>query len=486
MLDGLKPYPAYKESGVPCLGRIPEHWEVKAVRRMCRVFAGATPSRAVPEFWTSGSIPWLSSGDVNRRRLYSARQFITQKGFAASSTKWIQPGSVVVALAGQGRTKGMVATVEFPTTCNQSLAAVEPSRGSCDHRFLAYYLEARYLDIRSLVGDGLRDGLNLEHVKSIRVPFPPIADQSAIVVFLEHADREIRRSVRARMKLIKLLGEQKAAIIDHTVKRGLSSSDSLKHSGIDWIGEIPEHWGVARLRSLASRITSGSRGWSNYAADTGALFIRIGNLTRTSVDLDLEETVRLSLPASVLGEAARTRVAPGDVLLSITAFIGSVAVVPPALEEAYVSQHVACCRLLPGVANPRWVAYVLLSPIGQTHGILSMYGGTKQGLSLDDVKNYVLVLPPPAEQDELVHRIDALLAQIDSGIASAKREVELIRELRTRLVADVVTGRLDVREAAMSLPEVVQFDDELDFDQGMEGESPDEVADDSASAEADA
>lgn len=110
----LKPYPAYKDSGVEWLGAVPEEWDSAALRRYCRVFAGATPSRAVPEYWATGSIPWLSSGEVNLRRITRAKQFITEAGYAASSTKWIRPGSLVLALAGQGRTKGMVATVECP------------------------------------------------------------------------------------------------------------------------------------------------------------------------------------------------------------------------------------------------------------------------------------------------------------------------------------------------------------------------------------
>src|SRR5689334_21959160 len=101
MFDGLRPYPEYKDSGVSWLGELPAHWQSLPVRRYCRVFAGATPSRAVPDYWTNGKIPWLASGDVNLRRIKQASQFITEVGFAASNTKWIKPRSVVVALAGQ-------------------------------------------------------------------------------------------------------------------------------------------------------------------------------------------------------------------------------------------------------------------------------------------------------------------------------------------------------------------------------------------------
>jgi type I restriction enzyme S subunit len=271
-------------------------------------------------------------------------------------------------------------------------------------------------------------------------------------------DRRIPRYVRAKQKLIKLLEEQKQAIIHQAVTgqidvRTGKPYPAYKDSGVEWLEDIPTHWNVVRLKSLLSTVTSGSRGWSGYAAETGVLFLRIGNLTRASIDLDLDDVVRLQLPNHVLGEATRSQAWPDDILLSITAFIGSVAVVPNSIEEAYVSQHVACCRPRVGAVNSRWVAYVLLSAVGQTHGKLSMYGGTKQGLSLDDVKNYVVLMPPLVEQDRLLRWIEVMASSIDAGLARAKREIVLIKEYRTCLISNVVTGKLDVREAAAHLQE---------------------------------
>jgi type I restriction enzyme S subunit len=149
---------------------------------------------------------------------------------------------------------------------------------------------------------------------------------------------------------------------------------------------------------------------------------------------------------------------PGDLLLSITAYIGSVAVVPRDIGPAYVSQHVALCRLLTGV-NPFWVGYVLLSSIGQNHGRMAMYGGTKQGLSLDDVGNYPVLTPPLNEQADLVAWMDSHLAEVEQLIERRRGAVALLHEFRIRLISDVVTGKLDVREAAANLPGDPDADD---------------------------
>ena len=267
--------------------------------------------------------------------------------------------------------------------------------------------------------------------------------------YLDHVDGRIQRYVAAKEKLVGLLEEERQAVVNRAVTRGLDPNVRLKPSGVEWLGDVPEHWEVGRLRNVVSVVTTGSRGWSSYASDTGPLFIRVSNLSRDSLQLRFDDTVRLSLPNT--SEATRTRIQKDDLLVSVTAYIGSIGIAPKGLGEAYVSQHVARCQPRPG-SYPEWIGYVLLSEVGQTHGRISLYGGTKDGLSLDDVKNYPIFLPPLWEQHAIVKYINKTTANIDEAIARARRQIELLQEYRTRLIADVVTGKLDVREAAAGLP----------------------------------
>ena len=279
---------------------------------------------------------------------------------------------------------------------------------------------------------------------------PPVPEQVAIVRYLNHMDDRIRRYASAKRTLIALLEEEKQAVINRAVTGGLDPNVRLKPSGVQWLGDVPEHWDRCRLRNVVLVVTIGSRGWSSYASDIGPLFIRVANLNRGSLKLRFEDTVRLNLPET--SEVTRTRIQAGDLLISVTAYIGSVGLAPEEFEEAYVSQHVARCQPRPG-SSSRWLGYVLLSTVGQTHGQISLYGGTKDGLSLDDVKNYPILLPPLDEQLAIVEHVDKSSADIDAAIAHARRQIELVQEFRNRLIADVVTGKLDVREAAAQLPE---------------------------------
>jgi type I restriction enzyme S subunit len=214
-----------------------------------------------------------------------------------------------------------------------------------------------------------------------------------------------------------------------------------RDSGVEWLGKVPEHWGVMRLKWELIFLTSGSRGWADHYADDGAFFIRIGNLTRDTTRLDLSDIQRVEVPQGTEGE--RTKVFPGDLLFSITAFLGSVAVAPPHMETAYVSQHVALARLSGHVLNPEWAGYVALSWVGKTYLESQGYGGTKVQLSLDDVANLIMIAPPLDEQLCIVDVLNRETSRIDGLVRRKTRFIELLREKRQALIAHAVTKGLD-------------------------------------------
>ncbi|MGH7294326.1 MAG: restriction endonuclease subunit S [Polyangiaceae bacterium] len=214
-----------------------------------------------------------------------------------------------------------------------------------------------------------------------------------------------------------------------------------KDSGVEWLGEVPAHWEPFPLKRDLAFLTSGSRGWAENYADEGELFIRIANLTRNGIDLDLHQTQRVSVPEGA--EGSRTRVQAGDVLFSITADLGSVAVVPDHLGVAYVSQHVALARLRQSRTVPRWVAYVALSSIGQRWFEAQSYGGTKIQLSLDDVRGLPIPVPPQNEQTAIVGFLDRETAKIDALVAEQQRLIDLLKEKRQAVISHAVTKGLN-------------------------------------------
>lgn len=276
----------------------------------------------------------------------------------------------------------------------------------------------------------------------LRLPVPPVHIQGAIAAYLDSETARIDALIDRKQRFIDLLLEKRTALITHAVTKGLDPNAEMVDSGIEWIGSVPAHWGVGRLKDLASFVTSGSRGWAQYYADDGPMFLRITNLPRGgSVDLLMEDLRYVDVPAGA--EGARTQVQEGDILISITAEMGAVAVVPCGLGEAYVSQHVALTRPKRSV-DSRWLAYVMASNVGCQHYENRLYGGTKIQLSLDDVRETPIPIPPIAEGMAIKEHLDRETSQLGVLVEKTRQSIDLLREYRTALISAAVTGQIDI------------------------------------------
>lgn len=478
MIGNLSPYPQMKESGVDWLGQVPQHWQLRRLR--------ASVNACTNGVWGDdpdgqNDLICVRVADFDRiRRLVDMRRKTLRAVMSSERRgRLLNNGDLLIEKSGGGDLQPVGAVVMYehnvPAVCSNFVARM-PVAAGFDPRYLTYLHSSMYekrVNVRSIKQTTGIQNLDSSRYLSEQAAFPPLPEQTTIVRFLDYADRRIQRYIRAKQKLIALLEEKKQAIINEAVTgridvRTERPYPAYKGSGVEWLGAVPEHWTWCRLRNVVSVVTTGSRGWSSYASDTGPLFIRIANLSRGSLQLQFDDAVRLNLPSTP--EARRTRVQSGDLLISVTAYIGSVGLVSEELDEAYVSQHVARCQPSPKSYSP-WIGYVLLSTIGQNHGKMRLYGGTKDGLSLDDVKNYPILLPSRSEQEQVVRWIEGKLSSLARTGESTKRQIEVIQEYRTRLITDVVTGKLDAREAAELRKEYVPND----TDESAEGCGIDEV-----------
>ena len=313
MITELKSYAAYRSIGVPWLGQVPTHWELRRTKTLLA-------QRTEKGFPQEPLLAATQSKGVVRKEEYEARTVLAMKDLHL--LKLVHTGDFVISLRSfQGgieyaRERGIISpayTVLYPVAQNH-------------HAYLARLFKSEsYIHNLSLFVTGIRQGQNIDYERLARsyVPLPPLADRTAIVRFLDHADRRIRRYIRAKQKLIALLEDQKQAIIHQAatgridVRTGRPYA-AYKPSGVVGLPEVPKDWELCRLRNVVSVVTTGSRGWSSYASDTGPLFVRVANLSRGSLKLRFNDEVRLDLPST--SESGRTRIAPG---VSVTAYIGS-------------------------------------------------------------------------------------------------------------------------------------------------------------------
>lgn len=273
------------------------------------------------------------------------------------------------------------------------------------------------------------------------IPFPPAEEQRRISMWLDHQTSRIDKRIELLAKKRELLLELRRNLIAEAIASGLRGHDK-EATGLPDLPQLPIGWKATQAKRLLRFITSGSRGWAEYYADDGELFLRIGNLTRETIELDLSDTQYVALPAKA-AEGKRTRIREGDMLVSITADLGSIAVAPKLDKPAYVNQHIALCRPK-GSVHPRWLGYAMLSRQSKQQMMNSGYGGTKVQLSLDDVRNVWLAVPPFDEQREIAVHLDQRLGKIARQITLIDRLEALLKEQRKALIHEAVTGKIDL------------------------------------------
>lgn len=203
-----------KDSGIEWIGEIPKHWEIIALKHMSRSYSGGTPSRNKLDYWKNGTIPWVSSGEVNKGYIYETEEKITEKGLLNSSAKIFPANTVLVALNGQGKTKGKAAILKISATTNQSLTGFVCDETTLHHRFLYYLFIASYKFNRSYYAGGEnRDGIAASNLKTARIPTPKIFDQIEISDYLDKKTQTIDESIDIKRKQLEVLDEYKKSLI---------------------------------------------------------------------------------------------------------------------------------------------------------------------------------------------------------------------------------------------------------------------------------
>lgn len=307
-------------------------------------------------------------------------------------------------------------------------------------------------------------------------PLPPPSEQSAIVRFLDHANRRIRRYVRAKKKLIALLNEQKQAIIHRAVTRGLDPNVRLKPSGVEWLGEVPAHWAVVPLRLRYSQCLGKMLDAKRILGLSPLPYLR-------NVDVQWGRINIVDLPVMDISpkEYDRYTVQVGDLLVCEGGEVGRCAIWGGDLEICGFQKALHRLRpLAPDRDFPTFLFYVFR--VATDEGAFNDgHESTISHLTGDKLRAHRFPFPPKAEQEAIVCQVEDVTEGIDKAVGATRREIDLLLEYRTRLIADVVTGKLDVRDAAARLPEEAEElealgDEEAMEEDGAEGEEEDVAA----------
>jgi len=254
-------YPAYKDSGVEWLGEVPEHWDLSRLKYVARFSGGGTPSRDNLEYW-DGTIPWVSPKDMKVEQVTDAEEHITREGLESSATNLVPPGQVLMVVrSGILKHTIPVAINEVQVALNQDMKAITFELGRCNSLFFLRWVQGlnEYLLLEWRKQGATVESIEHSYLANTVVSLPPLPDQAAINAFLDRETTKIDALITEQERLIALLAEKRQAVISHAVTKGLDPTVPMKDSGVEWLGEVPEHWEIVRIGTMFGESQSGGR-----------------------------------------------------------------------------------------------------------------------------------------------------------------------------------------------------------------------------------
>ena len=484
MTVALKPYSRMKETGFECLGSVPTHW---ALVKLGQIGVFSKGSGGTKEDTTEAGVPCVRYGD-----LYTSHNFRIEKAESCISLDRAQDYTPVrhgdLLFAGSGETieeigKSAVNLFRSRSCCGGDVILFRPKR-IVDPRYMGYATDcasARTQKAR------MGRGITVMHIygselKRMNLVLPPVHEQTAIARFLDYMDRRITRYIRAKEKLIVLLEEYKQALIHQTVTGQIDVSTGqpyaeYKDSGVAWLGNVPKRWAIASLRYIGTKFGSGvtPRGGAATYVNTGILFLRSQNIHFDGLHLNGAARISKETHDSQIA----SHVKPGDVLLNITgASIGRVCPVPEPFEKANVNQHVCIIRPRREKVMSEFLALYLSTPAIQQEIQVEQSGASREGLTLHSIRGFKVALPPIEIQKIVLATLSARIDKVTIAKNALKETISLLNDYRTRVNADIVTGKLDVREVAANLPDPDPLESAPSLDDLLHGEGRPELDED--------
>lgn len=440
-----KPYPEYKDSGVEWLGEIPKSWKSGKIKNFSKKVGSEKTPRGGSEIYTDDGILFIRSQNVYDSGL-RLDDVVCIPAFIDDEMQHtrVQPNDVLLNITGASIGRSCVVPSHFyAANVNQHVCLIRPSK--IHSNYLAYAVKSWLgkCQIDEAQTGAAREGLNFEQISNFRITVPPLPEQEKIAAFLDYECGRMDLLIEKQERLIELLKEKRQAVISHAVTKGLNPAAPMKDSGIEWLGEVPEHWQISRLGF--ETIVKARLGWKGLKADEytqeGYIFLATPNIKESEIDF---ENVNY-ITEERYKESPEIMLQVGDVLVTKDgSTTGTTNVVKHLPAPATVNSSIAVIRPKANILGA-FLAYQFKSSIIQ-NTIMRMRGGMGvPHLFQADLNKFSLVFPSIEEQLVIVEELDLLLERINTLIEKAKTSIDLTKERRTALISAAMTGKIDVR-----------------------------------------
>ena len=433
-------YTEYKDSGVEWLGKIPSHWDMwKLSHAYNEIGSGTTPSTSNEENF-EGDIPWITTGELRENVILDTKKKVSKKTIDQFPTLKKYPvGSVAIAM--YGATIGRLGIFGIEATTNQACCVMTTSN-VLNNKYLFYWLQAFKNEIIQLSSGGGQPNINQEKVASLKVSAPLIDDQIKIANFLDHETAKIDSLIEKQQKLIELLKEKRQAVISHAVTKGLNPDVPMKDSGVEWLGQVPEHWELVPLKHLCTFSGGGTPTKDNLSYWTDGTIPWVS--PKDMKTFWLNETQDY-ITEKAVKESSTNMVEPHSLLMVVRSGILQ-RTIPIAINTVPVTmnQDMKALKFSKRVI----VEYIADLIHGNTAQLLlewSKDGATVESIEHEYLANSVMPVPPLDEQEAIVEMIARKMQVYKDLTSKAEAQIILLQERRTALISSAVTGKIDVR-----------------------------------------
>lgn len=419
-------YPAYKASGVDWLGAVPAHWTICALKHVVDLKSGDS----------------ITAADIEEEGAYPV---FGGNGLRGYTTSYTHEGDFVL-IGRQGALCGNVNYASGKFWASEHAVVASP-KVTLEVHWLGELMRAMNLNQYSV--SAAQPGLSVEIVKNLRVPLPPQEEQTAIAAFLDRETARIAALVAEQQRLIGLLREKRRATLTRAVTRGLDPGAPLKDSGVDWLGQVPAHWKVARLKFIAGVQTGIAKGKDYGESPTiNVPYLRVANVQDGFLDLD--DVATIDIPPADL---PRYLLKAGDVLMNEGGDfdkLGRGHVWDGCINPCIHQNHVFAVR--PTAVSPKWLNTFTSSFVAQFYFMSRSKQSTNlASISSTNIMELSVALPPMNEQTEILLWLDDALRRLTNLQSEAERSIALLQERRAALISAAVTGQIDVRGTAPAL-----------------------------------
>ena len=441
----MKRYDSYKDSGVEWIGDVPSHWEIVRMKYTCdfngRIgFRGYSQADLVSE--GEGAIT-LSPTNMNDIFVdYNKCSYLSWEKYYESPEIMVKQGDVLLVKTASVGKCSYVKTIPMECTVNPQILVLKKHRQN--PMFLTYLFQIpigqTYIDLYK-AGSTIYT-LSEDKIGNFRFVFPNKKEQDIIVSYLDTKCGEVDKVISTQEKRISLLQELKQSLITHAVTKGLNPDVKMKDSGTEWIGEVPEHWEICKIKHIGK--IHGRVGYRGYTtADLvqegeGALTIGGKHISKCTLDLSDAEYISWSK----YYESPEIMVTKGDILIAQRGSLGKSALIKEDIGEATINPSLVLLNSIK--FNPTFLHYILLSDSVITTICLLNTSTAVPMITQNQIANIMIPKCHLTEQQEIASYLDKRCAQIDASISKAQREIELLQEYKQSLITEVVTGKRKV------------------------------------------